>query len=101
MGAESQHQGPWKCFQCGEVFTDTDEARGHFGKDQRQPVACTMPEMLPYIRRLELENIYLRTENMVYRIEANADTKTLVQDVLERTNAIFRPIYETSEERNT
>ena len=32
--------GFWKCFHCGEIFTDDDKAREHFGSDAEVATAC-------------------------------------------------------------
>lgn len=33
-------RGPWRCFHCGDVFTDAREAAAHFGIDQLQEPGC-------------------------------------------------------------
>jgi len=30
----------WRCFHCGEVFVDEDQAREHFGQSEDEPAAC-------------------------------------------------------------
>ncbi len=39
---DSQPAEAWKCFHCGETFTDEDAAREHFGASERQNPACTI-----------------------------------------------------------
>ena len=51
----------WKCFQCGEVFTDKDKAAEHFGHYQHQQPACTI-DVAEYRRMEELHRQYLNEE---------------------------------------
>jgi hypothetical protein len=30
----------WRCFHCGEVFTDIEAAKEHFGPDRDKPAKC-------------------------------------------------------------
>lgn len=34
--------GPWKCFHCGDEFTDERCARLHFGRDEMSVTACVI-----------------------------------------------------------
>ena len=46
----------WTCFHCGDVFTDEDAAREHFGPDPWDKVYCRIrPEELEEYRALEVQ----------------------------------------------
>lgn len=51
----------WRCFLCGEVFTDTDQAALHFGTAIHHKPACQI-DIVEY-RRAESENQRYRDED--------------------------------------
>jgi len=42
--------GPWRCFQCGELFADERAAAGHFGKWSHQSPACMAGETFQVLK---------------------------------------------------
>jgi hypothetical protein len=45
----------WRCFHCGEVFTDREAARDHFGADQLAEPVCQIPDLAHLLRLQEYE----------------------------------------------
>ncbi|WP_374413313.1 hypothetical protein [Novosphingobium colocasiae] len=40
--AEGEAKPEWRCFHCGDTFTDEQSARLHFGRDERSEAACVI-----------------------------------------------------------
>lgn len=40
--ASEQRAVAWRCFHCGDTFTDEAAARLHFGRDERSEAACVI-----------------------------------------------------------
>lgn len=48
-------EGSWRCFHCGEVFTDAEKAREHFGdREKAEAVACVLETTHPLVIRLRV-----------------------------------------------
>lgn len=60
----------WRCFHCGESFTDSQEAALHFGTREHHQPACTI-DIAEY-RRSESENQRYREEDSELHREMNA-----------------------------
>jgi hypothetical protein len=63
----------WKCFHCGETFTDTESARLHFGDNCLSDPACQID--IKQVR--EMEQLHARhlaedsdTDRAMYRMQA-------------------------------
>jgi hypothetical protein len=45
----------WRCFHCGDVFTDPQLARDHFGADLSATPVCQIPDLAHLLRMQEYE----------------------------------------------
>jgi hypothetical protein len=53
----------WRCFHCGEVFTDPDAARDHFGTSLLAEPVCQIPDLAHLLRLQEDELQRFREED--------------------------------------
>lgn len=53
----------WRCFHCGETFTDPELARDHFGTDQLATPVCQIPDLAHLLRLQEYELRRYREED--------------------------------------
>lgn len=69
-----QLEKQWRCFHCGDVFTDEAEAREHFGADYDVDPACAIKAdeggLVGEIRRLEAEVLRVCGERNEYENDA-------------------------------
>lgn len=56
----------WRCFQCGETFTDPSAAEEHFGRSQHQAPACTI-DVAEYRRMEEASRRYCEEDTDLHR----------------------------------
>lgn len=59
--APEQPKPEWRCFQCGEVFTDSEAAALHFGTREHQSPACCI-DIAEY-RRMEAKEVAYAAED--------------------------------------
>lgn len=65
--AELEAEQRWRCYHCGEVFTNAKYAAEHFGADEGATPACRLTysegHLVTYIRKLEKELAVHRRED--------------------------------------
>lgn len=73
VAALSQGETSWRCFQCGELFTDRESASAHFGESYIRDASCvSRPDEEPAWR---IENNTLRADLATARRERDAIEK--------------------------
>lgn len=60
----------WRCFHCGDTFTDPELARDHFGLDQSATPVCQIPDLAHLLRLQEYELRQHREEDSLLIREA-------------------------------
>jgi hypothetical protein len=69
-GALSQPSAPgvgaegWRCFHCGEVFTDSTAAEAHFGPSCVDTPVCQIPALAEMLRDLQREISIMRSDDL-------------------------------------
>jgi hypothetical protein len=77
----------WRCFHCGDFFTDADDARDHFGSYTLDDPACILNAMEGGILKLYREAC---EELMKYREEDNASFREFYRLGAEHAVALRR-----------
>lgn len=77
----------WRCFHCGEEFTDEDEARAHFGDSEIARTGCQLNAMEGGLLKLYRE---AQEELARYRREDHASYREFYSLGADHSQALIR-----------
>lgn len=94
MARADKADSEWRCYNCGEIFTDEATAHMHFGLNASEPPGCCADELITLLRWCEQkkhESVAARPNSNIFKAPLAATWDAIIGKITELRVAVSKP----------